>query len=272
MATNPMQRRSRNSFLLGMLVMLLITGIIIGGLIFLLVQEKKQNQEKEKQLGEACVLKQDIKAGTELSVADIIYELKTFTNNGQTSTQMRPMYVDSTLIPSNAATEADLRSVVAKIDLKAGTILTTDMLSDIDDQVYDDLRIQEYNMFSLPVKLNVDDYIDIRLTLPSGLDYIVASKKRVLDIQDNTIWLQVSEEEIMTINNAIVEAYKMTGAKLSVILYVEPGIQKTATPTYVVSQEIYNLIQSNPNMVAEAKTGLTKRYNERKSFDSKTKY
>ena len=30
MATNPMQRKARNSFLLGMLVMLLISGIIIG--------------------------------------------------------------------------------------------------------------------------------------------------------------------------------------------------------------------------------------------------
>ena len=30
MATNPMQRKARNSFLLGMLIMLLITGAIIA--------------------------------------------------------------------------------------------------------------------------------------------------------------------------------------------------------------------------------------------------
>lgn len=261
MATNPMQRRSRNSFLLGMLVMLLIAGIIIGGLVFLLVQEKKKSEEQKKQLGEACILTRDVKKGTELSSADIIWETVSTVQNGTALVGNRPKAVDSSVIPSNAATDVDLSNVLAKIDLKAGTILTKDMLVEINDQVNDDLRIQEYNMFSLPVKLNVDDYIDIRLTLPSGIDYIVASKKRVLDIEENTIWLKVSEEEMLSINNAIVEAYKMTGAKLTVNLYVEPGLQKTATPTYIVSQEVYNLIQSNPNIVATAKAALTDRYN-----------
>ena len=41
MATNPMQRKARNSFLLGMLIMLLITGIIIGLLGFQLVKIKQ---------------------------------------------------------------------------------------------------------------------------------------------------------------------------------------------------------------------------------------
>ena len=37
MATNPMQRKARNSFLLGMLVMLLISGIVIALLLMQLM-------------------------------------------------------------------------------------------------------------------------------------------------------------------------------------------------------------------------------------------
>ena len=244
MATNPMQRRSRNSFLLGMLVMLLIAGIIIGGLVYLLINEKKANQEQEQSLVDVYVLSRDVKSGTEISNADVITNV-----------------ADIALRPSSAIDLADLNSVVAKIDLKAGTILTKEMLTTVDDTVYNDLRVQEFNMFSLPIKLNVDDYIDVRLTLPNGLEYVVLSKKRVLDIIENTIWLKVSEEEMLTISNAIVETYKMTGAKLSINSYVEPGMQEAATPTYVVSQEVYNLIQSEPNIVDTAKRALTAKYN-----------
>ena len=39
MASNPMQRKSRNSFLLGMIITLLITGVIIAMLLFMLKQK-----------------------------------------------------------------------------------------------------------------------------------------------------------------------------------------------------------------------------------------
>ena len=42
MATNPMQRKARNSFLLGMLVMLLISGIIIALLFIQLINKKNK--------------------------------------------------------------------------------------------------------------------------------------------------------------------------------------------------------------------------------------
>lgn len=58
MATNPMQKKARNSFLMGMLVMLLISAIIIGGLIFLLISEKKK--ETQVKYVKALVITQDV--------------------------------------------------------------------------------------------------------------------------------------------------------------------------------------------------------------------
>ena len=46
MATNPMQRKARNSFLLGMLVMLLISGAIIALLFMQLMNKNKKERFK----------------------------------------------------------------------------------------------------------------------------------------------------------------------------------------------------------------------------------
>ena len=49
MATNPMQRKARNSFLLGMLVMLLILGIVIALLFMQLMNKVKKEKEDSLQ-------------------------------------------------------------------------------------------------------------------------------------------------------------------------------------------------------------------------------
>ena len=47
MATNPMQRKARNSFLLGMLVMVLISGVVIAFLFIQLMNKNKKEQEPQ---------------------------------------------------------------------------------------------------------------------------------------------------------------------------------------------------------------------------------
>ena len=49
-----------------------------------------------------------------------------------------------------------------------------------DIKTLDDLRKQEYNMLVLPSQLATGEYIDIRLALPTGQDYVVLGKKKVL--------------------------------------------------------------------------------------------
>ena len=50
MAINPMQRKAQNSFLLGILVTLLITGLIIGFLVLQLTKLTKAQKEAEAAL------------------------------------------------------------------------------------------------------------------------------------------------------------------------------------------------------------------------------
>ena len=50
MATNPMQRKARNSFLLGMLLMLVISGAVIAVLVLQLMNKMQEEKQENGNL------------------------------------------------------------------------------------------------------------------------------------------------------------------------------------------------------------------------------
>jgi hypothetical protein len=244
MAVNPMQKKARNSMLIGIILGLLIGCIGIAFFFYQANTYKKQIEETEAKTKLVYALKNDIKSGSSITVDD-------FTQ----------VYATKDVIPSDYVTLNDITdNTIAKIDLSKGSVLSQSMIQESDDKVTDDLREQQYNMLVLPQYLDVDDYIDIRLVLPNGQDYIVVSKKRVKKMTDDTIWIDMYEEETLTMTSAIVEAYIINGSKLYATTYVEPGIQADATPTYKPSATVINLMNVDANITTEAKQELVKRY------------
>ena len=310
MATNPMQRKARNSFLLGMLVMLIIAGLIIAFLVMQLMDKINKERTDAANMVNAYVLNKDVKSGqvittdmltltpvnrtlvpsnatSDLSVIEN-YALQDKEGN-QITTQYNNgnaiMYITidnnryqvgqeentgNFYIERNGQREyleLDTVPIVAKVDMNANTLITTDLISRGDSVVQDDVRKQEYNVVILPIDLTTGDYIDIRLMLPNGQDFIVVSKKEVeipvvgdTDSLD-TIWVNLSEDEILHMSSAIVDAAKINGAKLYATKYTEPGMQNAATPTYVVSAESSALLQSDPNVLESAMEAIRNRYN-----------
>ena len=157
--------------------------------------------------------------------------------------------------------------LIAKIAMNQNTVLTLEMLS-LGSILTDDVRKQEYNAVILPVDLATGDYVDIRVQFPTGQDFIVVSKKSVeipvIDGMDseNTIWMNLSEDEILSMACAIVEAYRINGTKIYATKYTDPGMQEAATPTYPLSAETVSLIQSDPNVTDVAEQKLRDRYTE----------
>ena len=146
--------------------------------------------------------------------------------------------------------------------MNKNTVITIDTISKSTEKTTDDLRKVEYNMLVLPSQLESGEYIDVRLAMPSGQDYIVVSKKQVeipqingVDSED-TIWLKLTEDEIITMNSAIVDAYKSIGSTLKVVTYTEAGMQDAAIPTYVPTGDVMQLINSDPNIIQKAKNAL----------------
>ena len=62
-------------------------------------------------------------------------------------------------------------------------------------------------------------------------------------------------------SNAIVEAYWAKGSKLYATTYVEPGMQNQVTPTYLPSDKVVRLMDTDPNILTVAKSELFARYN-----------
>lgn len=157
--------------------------------------------------------------------------------------------------------------VIAKVDAKMNTVLTQSLVARSNEIATDDVREQEYNSIVLPIDLVTGEFIDIRLQLPNGQDFIVVSKKRVTipdfngEASIDTIKIKLAEEETLSLSSAIVEAYKIEGAKLYATKYAEAGLQQASSPTYVVNNEVANLMDSDPNIVEKAKNALSARYN-----------
>lgn len=251
MAMNPMQRKANNYLLIGVLVTLLITGSIIAILFMQLSKLNNKIKGQEAKMKEVYVVSKDIKSGDEVTMSNL-----------------KKVSATTDAIPNDVLAASSLTdNTIAKIDLKAGTVLTTSMVNEKDEQTTADVRIQEYNMISLPTQIQSGDYIDIRLKLPDGTDYIVLSKKKVeiptIDGVESadTIKINVAENEILMMSNAIVEAYWATGSVLYATTYVEPGMQDHATPTYLPNDKVINLINADPNIVSVARTELRDRYN-----------
>lgn len=88
MAMNPMQRKANNSFLLGIVITLLITGLIIAFLIYQIMDLNKTIEEQELALTKVYVLSGDVKSG------QII-----------TNDLLMTMEVPSDTVPSNAVAD-----------------------------------------------------------------------------------------------------------------------------------------------------------------------
>ena len=265
MAMNPMQRRARNSFFIGVLLTLIIMSFVV---ITLSMRIKTINEEKEalKALQVQCyVAADDLESGETITLEEdfTMATVQTTIDQSTLISQDDYEYFDSEgniEVRYNEDGTQKYKELVMRIDVPAGAFVTKDMFIEADEEVASTERIQEYNMILLPSQLKNGDYVDIRLSLPTGQDYVVLSKKKVLGTDATGIWFYMDEEEMLTINNAIVESYVIAGSKLYATQYTDPGMQKASATTYTVSGAVLTMIQNSPNITQEAKDNLWLRY------------
>ena len=251
MATNPMQRKARVSFILGMLITLVITGVIIA---FLFMENKDLNEQLDSEANQkvlVSVLIQDVQYGEELT-ADKFIDAE----------------VTKNAVPEDATNIATVTegTPIAKVSMRANTVLTSSLITT--DQINASDREQTYSIVSLPIDLQDGEYVDIRISFPNGQDYIVLSKKRAeipavngVYVTD-TIKLTLSEGEILAMSSAIVDAATVNGAYIYAIKYVEAATQNAAQETYSPSREVLELIDKNRSIIDEATAKLRERWNQ----------
>lgn len=248
MAMNPMQRKIRNSFLFGFLIAIIIGAIVIA-LLFLKIKGLKEDMVK-LQTEEQFATTEVYTVSEEIKATESIKNITTVT-------------VPTSQVPKNAITDKnladyaetnskgdiiqddsgnDIYQMKAKVDLTPNTLLTTDLVEKSSDT--GTYRIIEYTMISLPSLLEEGDYIDIRIAYPTAEDLVILSKVKVESTNTNTVWLKLSESEILMLNNAIVESYIIDGTKLYATRYANAA-QAALNTTYAPNDNVVALMEQN---------------------------
>ncbi len=184
-----------------------------------------------------------------------------------TADMVQTASVPKTTLPDGAYTSTgSLIGQIAKYNIPRNVALTSSMVAD--KIVGADVRVQEINSLVLPSDLAVNEYVDIRIMFPSGIEYIVLPQKQVKSIVDNTIKLDLSEEEILTLNGAIVDSYMTSGTKLYAVKYADPTTQikvddkamataKTEIQNKIIADLLTNKVISEAPAVTTTTEGTT---------------
>ena len=206
---NQIKKRLINGILIGLaigLVFVIIT-IIISNNIVTGYKEGTNKTFLEKYTSNVVTFTRDVVQG-ETITEDML--------------QVTTIHVNT--VPSGAFTSTGaLVGQVAKYNIVKNSAAVSSMVSD--KVISQDMRIQEINAITLPTDLVVNDFIDIRLMYPSGVEYIVLAQKQVTKISGTTIWMDMSEEDTLLLNSAIVDSYLTDGTKLYAVRYTDPTTQ-----------------------------------------------
>jgi len=126
-------------------------------------------------------------------------------------------------LPSDTAYAGSIVGRIAKYNIPRNIAIVNSMLSD--RIVGLDVRVQEISAVLLPTDIAVNDYVDIRIMYPSGIEYTVLPQKQIKNIVGQNIWMDLSEEELLIMNSAMVDSYMTAGTKLYAVQYTDPTTQ-----------------------------------------------
>ena len=261
MASNPIKRRARQSFFLGFLIALVVMAVIVM-LLFTKISSLNEENEKLKVVGpkiSVYTVNRDIEVGEPIKAEDLQSASMQLSANSGT------IDVDNYIEPSifygfDEDTQEEYEvNYTAKVKIQAGTVVTLSMLQE--GGVPNDERLMEYSGIVLPTQLVNGNYIDIRMRISNGTETIVLAKKKVEQCTDTTIWMKLTEKEILTMNSAIVDSYLVNGSQLRATVYTDPLMQEPLEENYPVNQDILYAITYNPNIVIEARKALLDKWN-----------
>ena len=183
-------------------------------------------------------------------------------------TDLEAVMVPMELLADYDMKKEELVGQALKLGLSKGTILNHDFV--YEGEVFsEDMRIHNYSYIKMTDRLKKGDYVDIRISFPNGTDFIVLSRKKVMELTrahdsavqedgSNALWLEVGEEEILRLSSAVVDAALREGSSLYAIQYAS-DTQKEAVVTYPVNKAVALLMEKDPNIWKRAEAVVEER-------------
>lgn len=180
-----------------------------------------------------------------------VYEVNTrvYSGNPILETELVPVSVPTSTLSESSI--EDINELIGKhyrVDINPGTILSKDMLMDEFDGTKEKYP-RELTLTSLPVSTVVGDYIDLRMMLPNGEEYVIFSHKQIKRIYGTTLTFFMSEEENAILNSAIQDLGNYSAyVIIYATKYLEPGNDTDTIAFYPVQHEVENFLRFNPNI------------------------
>jgi hypothetical protein len=228
------------------ILMALVTGIVIS---YIMTSGRLKDIYEEKIGTQAATIESNQR---------IVYEAKTTISKGSpiTENDVQKVNAFSSNDQSLYMTDLDVGKI-ALINIVPGTYITSIMLTD--EQIDGELRETEYNLIHINSNIVPNDYVDVRINFPNGENYIVLSKKALKNVAVDTssCFLWLTEEEILKMSSAIVDAFLYSGSQIYTTKYIEPNLQEASVVNYEPSLATLNLIKDNPNIVEAAVSSLS---------------
>lgn len=203
------------------------------------VSAYKKEKEESRYLT-VWTLKRDISAGDPLTKADI---------------EKKEVWIRAAEDINELTDLEQITGKCAKTALTKGTIVQSDLFYE-GQPCTDDVRVKEITFVQLPVQLEENEYVDIRISYPDGEDYIVVKHKKVLGLlRDNTqeqqivgIRLEFTEEELLRLSSAQIDVRNYAETTLYAIQYRE-DFQSEAVPFYPINENVFQLLEWDPNVI-----------------------
>lgn len=154
-----------------------------------------------------------------------------------------------------ASDSKNLIGQYAKTALREGQLITADLFYQ-DETLTNRNRYLELSDIRLPESIHKNDLIDVRISFPTGEDYIVLERQCVLSLliedEESTadgIALNLSEEDLLRLSSARVDRNLFEGTYLYAVIY-QADFENAAETTYPVNPQVFALMQWDPNIVS----------------------
>ena len=234
------------------LIVLTVVFLLINVLQF--VSNKKEvdklSAEKASAVAECDNLKAEFASGSVWTVSKPVKAGEKITSSMLHQTQIPRKYIVGAYITD----ESDIIGRLFKIAINPGTIITENMT--MVEDVEDSMRDRDIILDRWTVGLKEGDYVDVRMTMPYGDDYVVLSHKRVYYIGADVLKMHLTEAEWLRYQGAMIDYYLNHdyGCTIYADKYIEPGLQAEAVKYYAVPTNIAALIEKDPNILDDVTT------------------
>jgi hypothetical protein len=235
-------------------VLLVLTWLVGGSLgYFYYASNTKQLKERDtkvvqlntqvKQIGElvtAYTVNADVKMGKKIE-----------------DTDLKPIQVPTSMATNLILDSSEIIGKYYKLSLTAGSAISKDAI--YSSELTDDMRLYDVVLNNIPVGLKEGTYVDVRISLPLGEDFVAIPHKKVASINAGVLKLAINETDIHTYNSMLIDALLYPGTSMYAVEYLEGGVQKAADAYYPVSNNILSVAQKDPNLLDAIKSDIMQR-------------